>query len=121
MATPKSASAGSPNSVIRMFCGLTSRCRISARWAVSRAPAILMPSATTSATGSPAPPRIRSPTEPWHSSSTRTGRLSAARNERNSVTMLGCELTAPSAMDSRSKDSSARGDASRTFSSFSAT
>ncbi len=47
-AIPKSVSCGSPYSVTRMLAGLTSRCRVPARWAVSRAPASLTPTRTTS-------------------------------------------------------------------------
>ncbi|VAZ71140.1 hypothetical protein LAUMK7_00672 [Mycobacterium kansasii] len=43
LAMPKSVSSGSPYSVSRMFAGLTSRCRMPARWAASSAPASFTP------------------------------------------------------------------------------
>jgi hypothetical protein len=46
-AIPKSLNAGSPYSVSKMFAGLTSRCTIPRRCAVSSAPAIFTPSRST--------------------------------------------------------------------------
>jgi hypothetical protein len=43
LAIPKSVSCGSPYSVSRMFAGLTSRCRVPRRCAVSSAPASFTP------------------------------------------------------------------------------
>ena len=61
---PKSPSAGSAKRDMRMLAGLTSRCRIPARCAVSSAPASSTPMSRTSDHGNGPPCAIRSASEP---------------------------------------------------------
>ena len=72
MARPKSASAGSPKSVTRMFAGLTSRCSTPSACASASASAILTPTSRASA-GVSGAIRMRSAYDPRHSSMIRYG------------------------------------------------
>ncbi len=91
-AMPKSLSTGCPNAVVRMFAGLMSRCSTPARWAVSTALAMRIPTRSTSATPSGSR-RYRSLRLDEHSSITRYGRPSAATDAWCTVSTDGWALS----------------------------
>ena len=105
-AMPKSVNWGSPYSVSRMFPGLMSRCRVPARWAVSSAPATLMPSRSTSRQSSGPSLRMRRSNDAWGwYCITMNGKPSGVDPTSRMLTMFGCPESRPIARCSRTNRS----------------
>ena len=120
-AIPKSVSCGSPYSVRRMFAGLTSRCTVPRRWAVSNAPATFTPMCSASAHPTGPLSWILASNEPcgWYCM-TMYGRPVAVVPTWKMVTMCGCPDSLPIATCSRTNRSRLSGSRSA-VSTFTAT
>ena len=119
---PKSPSAGSAKRDMRMLAGLTSRCRIPARCAVSSAPASSTPMSRTSDHGNGPPCAIRSASEPPDMKSmTMKGSPFGVVPPRWTATMCGWPDSVPMARHSRSNPRRASSSPIRAVSTFTAT